>query len=151
MLQRAAASLCDGFMMAPKMLRLRSSSQMREVNTHGAAGGGVWLRPSVCVRAIGTWCRRGLNLQGSEVENLVRVTSGCVRDADRQTDRQAGRQTEMHLPKYSVLQTENTPTSLAGPVSIGASSPAVESNLGGVPAPFTCDLLSLGLSLSWEL
>ena len=40
--------LCDdGLMMAPKMLRLRSSSQMREVNTHGAAGGGVWLRPSV--------------------------------------------------------------------------------------------------------
>ena len=62
---------------------------MREVNTHGAAGGGVWLRPSVCVRAIGTWCRRGLNLQGSEVENLVRVTPGCVRDADRQTDRSA--------------------------------------------------------------
>ena len=41
-LQRAAASLCDdGLMMAPKMLRLRSSSQMREVNTHGASGGGV--------------------------------------------------------------------------------------------------------------
>ena len=32
-LQRAAASLCDGLMMTPKVLRLRSSSQMREVNT----------------------------------------------------------------------------------------------------------------------
>ena len=84
-LQRAAASLCDdGLMMAPKMLRLRSFSQMREVNTHGAAGGGVWLRPSVCVTAIGTRCRR----QGSEVEKLARVTPGCVRDADRRTDRQ---------------------------------------------------------------
>ena len=48
-LQRAAASLCDDGLMAPKMLRLRSSSQMRKVNTHGAAGGGVWPRPSVCV------------------------------------------------------------------------------------------------------
>ena len=46
-LQRAAALCDDGLMMAPKMLRLRWSSQMREVNTHGAAGGGVWLRPSV--------------------------------------------------------------------------------------------------------
>ena len=42
------------------------------------------------------------------------------------------------------------PTRVAGPVSIGASSPAVESTLGGVPAPFACDLLCLGLSLSWE-
>ena len=39
-------------------------------------------------------------------------------------------------------------TSLAGPVSIRASSPAVESSLGGVPAPFACDLLRFGLSLS---
>ena len=64
-LQRAAASLCDDGLIAPKMLRLRSSSQMREVSTHGAARGGVWLRPSVCVRAISTRCRRGLNSQGS--------------------------------------------------------------------------------------
>ena len=42
------------------------------------------------------------------------------------------------------------PTSLAGPVSIGASSPAVESTLGGVPAPFACDLLRFSLSLSLE-
>ena len=41
-------------------------------------------------------------------------------------------------------------TSLAGPVSIGASSPAVVSTLGGVPAPFACDLLCLGLSFSCE-
>ena len=60
-LQRAAASLCDdGLMMTPKMLQLRWSSQMREVSTHGATGGGVWLRPSVCVTAIGTGCRRGV-------------------------------------------------------------------------------------------
>ena len=65
-LQRAAASLCDGgLMIVPNMLRLRSSSQMREVNTHGAAGGEVWLRPSVCVRAIGNRRRRGLSRQGS--------------------------------------------------------------------------------------
>ena len=89
-LQRAAASLRDG-LMAPKILRLRSSSQMREVNTHGAAGGGVRLRPSVCVRAIGTRRRRGLKCQGSEGEKLARVTPGCVRDADRQT--------ALHLPK----------------------------------------------------
>ena len=77
--------LCDdGLMMAPKMLRLRSSSQMQD-NTQGAAGGVVWLRPSVCVRAIGTRCRRGLNRQGSEVESLARVTPGCVR---MRTDRQ---------------------------------------------------------------
>ena len=88
--QRAAASLCDvGLMMAPKMLRLRSSSQMRDVSTHGAAGDRVCLRPSVCVRAIGTRCRRGINRQGSEVENLARVTPGYVRDADRQTLRSA--------------------------------------------------------------
>ena len=66
------------------MLRLRPS-RMREVKTHGAEGGGVWLRPSVCVRAIGIRCRRGLNRQGSEVEKLARVTPGCVRDANRQT------------------------------------------------------------------
>ena len=59
---------------------------MREVNTHGTGGGGVWLRPSVCVRAIGTRCRRGLNRRGSEVEILARVTPGYVRDADRQTN-----------------------------------------------------------------
>ena len=41
-------------------------------------------------------------------------------------------------------------TSLAGPVSIGASSPAVESSLGGVPAPFAGNLLRFGLSLSRE-
>ena len=58
-------------MIAPKMLRLRSSSQMRRVTTHGAAGGGVWLRPGVCVRAIVTRCRRGFNRQGSEVETLA--------------------------------------------------------------------------------
>ena len=39
-------------------------------------------------------------------------------------------------------------TSLAGPVSIGASSPAVESTLGGVSAAFACDLLRFGLSFS---
>ena len=54
---RATACCCflcgDGLMLAQKMLRLRSSSQMREVNTDGAARGGVWLRSSVCVRAIG--------------------------------------------------------------------------------------------------
>ena len=43
------------------------------------------------------------------------------------------------------------PTSLVGPVSIGASSSAVESTLGGVPAPFACDLLRFGLSLSSSL
>ena len=52
------------------------------------------------------------------------------------------------------------PTSLAGPVYIGAPSPPVESTLGGVPAPFACDLFRFGLSLSsclvsfhpsWEL
>ena len=37
------------------------------------------------------------------------------------------------------------PTSLAGPVGIGASSPAVEPTLGGVPAPFAYDLLCLSL------
>ena len=61
---------------------------MREVNTHGTAGGGVWLRPSVCLSAIGTRCRRVLNRQGSEVENLARVTPEYARDADRQADRQ---------------------------------------------------------------
>ena len=40
------------------------------------------------------------------------------------------------------------PTSLAGPVSIGVSSPAVESILGGVPVPFACDLLRFDLSFS---
>ena len=91
-LQRAAASVSDDdSMIAPNMLRLRSSSQIREVNTHGAAGGEVWLRPSVCVTAIGTRCRRGLNIQGSEVEIFPRVTPGCGRDADRQTN--------LHLPK----------------------------------------------------
>ena len=100
-LQRAAVLLCDGLMTAPKMLRLRSSSQMRQVNTHGAAGGGV--RPSVCMRAIGTRCRRGLNRQGSEVEKLARVTPGCVRDADRQTVRSA------FTKRDSVLQTDNIP------------------------------------------
>ena len=94
-LQRAAASLCDdALMMALKVLRLRSSGQMREVNTHGAAGRGVWFRPSVCVRAIGTRCRRGVN---AEVENSAShawVCKGCG-------------QTDLHLPKYSVLQTEN--------------------------------------------
>ena len=40
------------------------------------------------------------------------------------------------------------PTSLVGPVSIGASSPAVESTLGGVPGPFARDLLRFGLSFS---
>ena len=39
-------------------------------------------------------------------------------------------------------------TSLPGLVSIGASNPAVESILGGVPAPFACDLLRFGLSFS---
>ena len=38
-------------------------------------------------------------------------------------------------------------TSLAGPVSIGASSPVIESTLGGVPAPFACDLLRFIFSL----
>ena len=90
-LQRAAACLCDdGLMMAPKMRRSRSSSQMREVSQHTRRRR-KWLRPSVCVRAVGTRCHRGLNRQGSEVENLARVTPGCVRDADRQTD--------LHLPK----------------------------------------------------
>ena len=74
---------------------------MRQVNTHGAAGGGVWLKPSVCVRAIGTRCRRGRNSQGSEAENFAIVTPGCVRDADRQTDRSAFTKIE------SVLQTEH--------------------------------------------
>ena len=41
------------------------------------------------------------------------------------------------------------PTSLAGPVSIGASSnSAVESTLGGVLAPFAYDLLRFGISFS---
>ena len=56
---------------------------MREVNAHGAAGGGVWLRSSVCVRAIGTRCRRGLNRQRSEVKNFgdshAWVCKGCGR------------------------------------------------------------------------
>ena len=37
-----------------------------------------------------------------------------------------------------------------GVVSIGASSPAVESTLGGVTAPIACDRLRFGLSFSWE-
>ena len=41
--------------------------------------------------------------------------------------------------------------SLAGPVSIGVSSPAIESTLGGVLAPFACNLIRFDLSLSWEL
>ena len=36
------------------------------------------------------------------------------------------------------------PTSLAGAVSVGEASPAVESTLG-VISPFACDLLCLGL------
>ena len=73
---------------------------MREVNTHGTAGGGVWLGPSICVSAISTRYRRGLNRQRSGVEKLAKVTPGCVRDADRQTD--------LHLPKKRLsLQTEN--------------------------------------------
>ena len=40
------------------------------------------------------------------------------------------------------------PTSLADLASIGASSPAVESTLGGVPTPFACYLLRFGLSFS---
>ena len=67
---------------------------MREVNTHGAAGGRAWLRPSVCVRAIGTRYRRGVNRQGSEVENLAGVTPGYGRDADKQTDKR-----DLHLQK----------------------------------------------------
>ena len=62
---------------------------MREVDIHGTARGGFWLCPNVCVRAIGIRCRWVLNRQGSEVENLVRVTPESVRDADRQTDRSA--------------------------------------------------------------
>ena len=89
-------------MMAPKVLRLRSSSQMREVNTHGAAGGRAWLNPSVCVRTIGTRCRREVNRQGSEVE-IWRVTPGYGRDADRQTDRQIC----IYQNRDSVLQIEN--------------------------------------------
>ena len=42
----------------------------------------------------------------------------------------------------------HTPVSLAGPVSIGASSLAVESTLGGVPEPFACDFFRFGLSFS---
>ena len=75
--------LCDdGWIMAPEMLRLRSSSQMRGVNTQGTAAGGVWLRPSVCVRAIGTRCRRGSTARYQKLK-IWRVTPGCVRDADR--------------------------------------------------------------------
>ena len=40
------------------------------------------------------------------------------------------------------------PTRLAGPVSIGASSPELESTLGGVPAPLFFDLLRFGNSFS---
>ena len=40
------------------------------------------------------------------------------------------------------------PTSLESPVSTGAYSPAVESTLGVVPAPFACDLLRFDLSFS---
>ena len=74
-------------MTAPKKLRLRSSGQGREFNKHCTAGGGVRLGTSACVRAIVTRYRRGLNRQGSEVENLARVTPGYVRNVDRQTDK----------------------------------------------------------------
>ena len=51
MLQRTAASLCDdGLFMVPNKC---------EKSSHGPAGGRAWLRPSVCVRATGTRCRRG--------------------------------------------------------------------------------------------
>ena len=83
------------------MLRLRSSSQMAEVNTHGAEGGGCWLRPSVCVRAISSRRRRGRNPQRDQKLKHWRVTTGCVREADRQTYRSTFRQVD------SVLQTEN--------------------------------------------
>ena len=79
-----------------KMLRLRSSSQLNVKSTHGTAGGRAWLKPSVCVRAIGTRCRRGVNRQGSEVEELAShawAWKGCGR-----TDRQTGSQTYyLHL------------------------------------------------------
>ena len=90
MLQRADVSLGDdGLMMATKMLRLRSSSQIRDVvNTHGDAGGGIWLRPSVCARTIGPKCRQGLNRQGSEADILPRLAPGCGMEAGGQTDRQ---------------------------------------------------------------
>ena len=41
-------------------------------------------------------------------------------------------------------------TSLAGLVSMGASSPAIESTLGGVTVSFACDRLRFGLSSWWE-
>ena len=66
LLQRTAASLCDDGLMAPKMLRLRSSSQMREVNTHGTAGGRAWLRPSVCVRVPWDADRQESNSRNSD-------------------------------------------------------------------------------------
>ena len=122
MLQHAAASLCDGLVMAlPKGIRLRSSSQMREVNTHGAAGGRAWLRPSVCVKAVGTRCHRGVNRQGSELDNLARVTPGCVRDADRQTDRQIC----IYQNRDSVLQTENSTPLYVAARAKSAVDPAI--------------------------
>ena len=63
--------------------------------------------------AIGTRCRRGLKRQGSQVEKLVRVKPGCVRDAERQT-----RQICIYQNRDSVLQTENTYSSI---VLIGAN------------------------------
>ena len=41
-------------MMVPKLLRLGSSSQTLEVNTHGTSGDAGWPSPSACVMAIGT-------------------------------------------------------------------------------------------------
>ena len=43
------------------------------------------------IAVIGARCRRGLNLQGSEVAQLARDTPRRLRDAYRQTDRQTDR------------------------------------------------------------
>ena len=87
-LQRAAASLCDGLMMTPKVLRLRSSSQMREVNTRRRRKLGL-AQAERLREGYRFSVPSGLNRQRSEVENSAIVTPGYVRDADRQTDKSA--------------------------------------------------------------
>ena len=102
---------------------------MREVNTHGAAGVWVWLRPSVCVRAIGARCRRGHNRQGSEVEKLTRATPGYIRDADRQTDGQSDRWAFTEIDTQFCKRRNNCMINPIAQLGSNAMTPAVTAAL----------------------
>ena len=85
-LQRADASWRDDdLMMAPKMLQLRYSSKMREVNTRRRRKLGL-AQAERLREGYRYSLPSGAQPPGIKFENLARVTPGCVRGADRQTD-----------------------------------------------------------------